>query len=188
MDNHYRDIALPIVYFVKRYQKTPIESYLPRDLKETLLRSLIRKFMDDTLKRIFEDLILENISRDQLLKSSKHPNTTSSLEGDPNLANPVQIKALPDDSVISQIGTPKVESTSPIGSNRSMDNGRNISPEKEYWDTPVSPPFNNPTHTKKKKEELATRNIFCSKCKAKHLPQECPFKISTCHIFLKGPG
>ena len=92
MDNHYRDIALPIVYLVKRYQKTPIGSYLPGDLKETLLRSLIKKFMDDTLTRIFEDLILENILRDRFLKASKHPNTTSSLEGDLNLANPIQIK------------------------------------------------------------------------------------------------
>ena len=67
-----------------------------------------------------------------------------------------------------------------------MANGRNISPEKEYWDTSISPqknpPFSNPTHTKKKKEEPAARTIFCSKFKAKHLPQEFPFKISTCHI------
>ena len=110
--------------------------------KETLLRSLIREVMDDTLTGIFEDLILENILRDQLLKTSNHPNTTYSLVGDSNfvdLVYPVQVKALLDNSVISQIETSKVESTSPIGSNRSIANGRNISPKKEYWDTSVSP-------------------------------------------------
>ena len=86
--------------------------------------------MDDTLTGISEDLILENILRDQLLKSSKHPNTTSSLVGDPNFVDPIQIKELLNDSVISQIETSKVESISPIGSNRSMANGRNISLEK----------------------------------------------------------
>ena len=131
--------------------------------------------MDDTLTGKFEDLILEIFSRDQLLKTSKYPNTTSSLVGDPNfveLVDPVQVKSLLDKSVISQIETFDVEYTSPIGSNRSMANGRKISPEKEYWDTSVSPQknplFSNPTHTKKNKEDFATRTIFCSKCKAKH--------------------
>ena len=130
--------------------------------------------MDDTLTGIFEDLILENISRDQLLKASNHLNATS-LVGDPNFVefvDPVQVKALIDNYVISQIETSKAESTFPIRSNRSMANGRKISPEKEYWDTSVSPQknplFSNPTHTKKNKEDLATRTIFCSKCKAKH--------------------
>ena len=112
---------------------------MPRDLKENLLRSLIRKVMDDTLIGIFEDLILENISRDQLLKTSKHPNTTSSLVGDPDFVDPIQIKALLDDFVISQIETSKVESNYPIGSNRSMANRRNIYPKKGHWDTSVSP-------------------------------------------------
>ena len=142
--------------------------------------------MDDTLTGIFEDLILENISRYQLLKTYKHPNTTSSLVGDPKFVDPIQIKAHLDDSVISEIETSKVESTSPIGSNRSMANMRNISPEKGNRDTSISPqkkpPFSNPSHIKKKKEESVARTIFCSKCKVKHLPQECPFKISTCHI------
>ena len=131
--------------------------------------------MDDTLTGKFEDLILENFSRDQLLKTSKYPNTTSSLVGDPKfveLVDLVQVKSLLDKSVISQIETFDVEYTSPIGSNRSMANGRKISPEKEYWDTSVSPQknplFSNPTHTNKNKEDLATRTIFCSKCKAKH--------------------
>ena len=88
--------------------------------------------MDNTSTGKFEDLILEKFSRDQLLKTSKHPNTTSSLVGDPNLVDfvdPVQVKALLDNSVISQIETSKVKSNFPIGSNRSMDNRRNISPE-----------------------------------------------------------
>ena len=92
--------------------------------------------MDDTLTGKFEDLILENFSRDQLLKTSKYPNTTSSLVGDPNfveLVDPVQVKSLLDKSVISQIETFDVEYTSPIGSNRSMANGRKISPKKGHW-------------------------------------------------------
>ena len=135
----------------------------------------MREVIDDTLTGKFEDLILENFSRDQLLKTSKYPNTTSSIVGDPNfveLVDLVQVKSLLDKSVISQIETFDVEYTSPIGSNRCMANGRKISPEKEYWDTSVSPQknplFSNPTHTKKNKEDLATRTIFCSKCKAKH--------------------
>ena len=114
--------------------------------------------MDDTSIGKFEDLTLENFFRDQLLITSKHPNTTSSIVGDPNFVDfvdPVQVKTLLIKSVISQIETSKVESTSPIGSNRSMANGRNISLEKEYWDTSVppqkKPPFSNPNHTKKNK-------------------------------------
>ena len=94
--------------------------------------------MHDTLTGIFEDLILENISRDQLLKTSKHPNTASSLVGDLKFVDPIQTKSLLDDFVISQIETSKVESTSHIGSNRIKANGRKISPEKEYWDASVS--------------------------------------------------
>ena len=145
--------------------------------------------MGDTSIGKFEDIILEKKIRDQLLKTSKNPNATSSLVGDPNFVdfvNPVQVKALLKNSIISQIETSEVESTSRIRSNGRMKNGRKISPEKEYWDTSVSPqkkpPFSNPSHIKKKKEESVARTIFCSKCKVKHLPQECPFKISTCHI------
>ena len=143
--------------------------------------------MDDTSTGKFDDIILEIFSRDQLFKTSKHPNTTSSLVGDPNFVYPIQVKALLDNSVISQIETSKVETTSPIGSNRIMANGRKISPKKEYWDTSVSahknPPFRNPTHTKKNKEESAARTIFCSKCKAKHLRQECPFNLHMSYLY-----
>ena len=86
--------------------------------------------MDDSLPGKFEDLILEIFYRDQLLKTSKHPNTTSSLVGDPKIVDPVQVKALLDNSVISQIETSEVESTSLIGSNRSMENGMKIYPRK----------------------------------------------------------
>ena len=51
--------------------------------------------MDDTLTGKFEDLILETFSRDQLLKTSKHPNTNL------NFVDPIQVKALLDNSVIS---------------------------------------------------------------------------------------
>ena len=91
--------------------------------------------MDDTLTRKFEDIILQKVSLDQLLKTSKHLNATASLVGDPNFVDfvdPVQVKAPLDDSVTSQIETSEVESTFPIGSNRSMANGRKISPENEY--------------------------------------------------------
>ena len=91
--------------------------------------------MDDTLTKIFEDLVLENILRDQLLKTSKHPNTTSSPVGDLNfvdLVEPIQLKELLENAVIPQIETSKVESTYPIGSNRIMANGRKISPEKRH--------------------------------------------------------
>ena len=97
--------------------------------------------MDDTMTRKFEDLILEKFSRDHLLKTSNYPNTTPFLEGDPNFVDSVdlvQVKALLDNSVISQIETSKVKSNFPIGSNRSMANGRKISLEKEYWDASVS--------------------------------------------------
>ena len=88
--------------------------------------------MDDASTRKFEDLSLENFSRDQLLKTSKHPNTTSSLVGDPNCVDLVQVKTLPDNSIISQIETSEVESNFPIGSNKSMANRRKISLEKVY--------------------------------------------------------
>ena len=53
--------------------------------------------MDDVLIGKFEDLILEIFSRDQLLKTSKHPNTTSYLVGDLNFVDfvdHVQVKTL----------------------------------------------------------------------------------------------
>ena len=89
--------------------------------------------MDNTSMGKFEDLVLEKFSRDQLWKTSKHLDTACSLIGDPNFVDfvdHVQVKALLDNSMISQIETSEVESTYPIGSNRSMENGRKISHEK----------------------------------------------------------
>ena len=38
-----------------------------------------------------------------------------------------------------QIETSTVEATIPLGFNKNMVDQRNISPEKEHWDTPLSP-------------------------------------------------
>ena len=66
--------------------------------------------MDNTSTEKFGDLILEKFSRDRLLETSKHPNTTSSIVGDPNFVDfvdPVQAKALLDNSIIHTLKNPK---------------------------------------------------------------------------------
>ena len=65
--------------------------------------------------------------------------------GDPNFidfVDPAQVKSLfgtSIDPVISQIETYTVEPTIPLGFNKNTVDQRNISPEKERWDAPLSP-------------------------------------------------
>ena len=59
-----------------------------------------------------------------------------------DLVNPEQVKPLfgnPIDTVISQIETSIVEPTIPLGFNKKTIDQRNISPEIENWDAPLSP-------------------------------------------------
>ena len=98
-----------------------------------------------------EDLILEEIQKDQPLVTSISPlvtkpkDTTFSLVGSPNLVylvDPEQVKAVfgnPIDTVISQIETSTVEPTFPLGFNKKTVHQRKISPETEHWDAPLSP-------------------------------------------------
>ena len=98
-----------------------------------------------------KDLIPEEVQVDQPLETSSPPlvsnpiNTTFSLVGDPNFVDfvdPAQAKSLfgtSVDPVISQIETSTVEPTFPLGFNKNTVDKRNIYPEKERWDAPLSP-------------------------------------------------
>ena len=98
-----------------------------------------------------KDLIPEEVKEDQPLEISNPPlvlnsnNTTFSLVGDSNFiefVDPAQVKALFGifvDPVISQIETSTVEPTIPLEFNKNTVDQRKISPEKERWDTPLSP-------------------------------------------------
>ena len=75
----------------------------------------------------------------------KPNDTTFFLVGDPNFVNFIdhaQVQALLGSStntVISQIETSTVVPTIPIELNKKIVDRRKISPEKERWDTPLSP-------------------------------------------------
>ena len=98
-----------------------------------------------------KDPIPEEVQEDQPLEISNTPlvlnpiNITFSLVGDPNFVDfvdPDQVKTLfgnPIDIIISQIETSRVEPTFPLGFNKITTDQRNISPEKEQWDAPLSP-------------------------------------------------
>ena len=133
----------------ERYRKTPEgsnSSWKPR--RDPIERTIEG---EGTLARGPDDLIPEEIQKDQPLVTCSYPlvtepkDTTFSLVGSPNfvdLVDPEQVKSLfgnPIDTVISQIETSIVEPTFPLGFNKKTVDQRKISPETEHWDSPLSP-------------------------------------------------
>ena len=159
--NIYGGHATPTTNSFEKYWKTHVGSSSSWRPKGNLIGGAIEG--REMLAGSSKDPIPEGFLEGQPLEALKPPlekkpnDTNFSLVGDPNFVNfiyPAQVQALfgsSTNTVISQIETSTVELTIFVEPNKDTTDNfsyqRNISPEKERWDTPLSPQKEPPRYT-----------------------------------------